>query len=319
LHRWYGGGSVVFALVGVVAALAACGGSVNTTPIASSPSSTASPFVVSTTDPLASSGTDTVPLTAPGFSGALTLADVSSQAGSGLNVQLTLQNTAPAGLPALQSAMRAAQARPEAAPTGVVYNAIFYMKAVFSGGLSMNGGTLTLTVPNAPIDAYPSYYFAVYDPTEPGLGWQADYGGQATISGSKLTFTLPPTIFVAAETYGFAVFGLSPLAAPPTPVPTASPASGTAVIVVPTPAAVVCSPSPVAVDVGQTALLDCTAQEYAGPFAIVVADPTIALVQQSNSSTFTYFNVTGLKVGTTMLSLQSLPGGTGSVTITVAP
>jgi hypothetical protein len=106
----------------------------------------------------------------------------------------------------------------------------------------------------------------------------------------------------------------------PSPTPTATgAASGGIIIIVPTPSPVLCSPAPVLVSVGQKVAFDCTAQGYTGPFTWMVADPTIASVQQFNNETFTVFTVTGLKAGTTALSLQSAPAGTGSETIVVSP
>jgi hypothetical protein len=96
-------------------------------------------------------------------------------------------------------------------------------------------------------------------------------------------------------------------------------AGGATAIFVPAPAPIVCTPAPVVVGVNGTVVIVCTAPGYAGPFTLSVADPTVASVQQSNALNFTYFNVTGLRAGTTTLSLQSQPGGTGSVAITVAP
>jgi hypothetical protein len=106
--------------------------------------------------------------------------------------------------------------------------------------------------------------------------------------------------------------------APPTPAPTPTPAGGI-IIVVPTPAPVVCTPAPVSVAVGQQVVVTCTAAGYVGPFTWMVADPTIATVQQFNGETFTVFTATGLKAGSTTLSLESAPGGTGSDTIVVSP
>jgi hypothetical protein len=96
-------------------------------------------------------------------------------------------------------------------------------------------------------------------------------------------------------------------------------AGGATAILVPAPAPIDCTPAPVVVGVNGTVVIVCTAPGYAGPFTFAVADPSVALVQQSNALTLTYFDVTGLRAGTTTLSLQSQPGGTGSVAITVAP
>jgi hypothetical protein len=90
------------------------------------------------------------------------------------------------------------------------------------------------------------------------------------------------------------------------------------VIGIPTPAPVLCSPSPVVVSVSQRTVVECSAQGYIGPFTFAVADPTITAVQLA-SGTFTLFYVTGLKPGATTLSLDYPPGGKGGVMITVTP
>ncbi|HTX03201.1 MAG TPA: hypothetical protein VMD07_05930 [Candidatus Acidoferrales bacterium] len=105
---------------------------------------------------------------------------------------------------------------------------------------------------------------------------------------------------------------------PQTTTTIAPSAGGTALIVVPTAAPIVCSPSSILVGVNQTVVIDCTEQGYGGAFTWSVASPAIASVVQSNDLTYTFFNVNGLQAGTTTLSLHSQPGGTGSVAITVA-
>jgi hypothetical protein len=105
-----------------------------------------------------------------------------------------------------------------------------------------------------------------------------------------------------------------------TPVPKPTPtAPGGIIIAVPTPAPVRCTPAPIAVAVGQQVLVTCTAAGYVGPFTWMVADPTIATVNQFNGETFTVFTAVGLKAGNTTLSLESVPGGTGSDAIVVSP
>ncbi len=104
----------------------------------------------------------------------------------------------------------------------------------------------------------------------------------------------------------------------PSPTPSAATGGGTIVIGVPTPAAVLCSPTPVTVAVNQRTVVDCSAQGYDGPFTLTVGDPTIASVQVA-TGTFTFFYVSGLKAGTTTLSLADPPSGTGSVQIMITP
>jgi len=120
-------------------------------------------------------------------------------------------------------------------------------------------------------------------------------------------------------------------AAPDPAAPSASPsptatgnAGGVVVIPVPTSAPVLCSPSPVALSVGQQITLACSAAGYGGKISATVADPTIASVQQASEPWQSPQNlqVTGLRAGTTTLALSYGPPtniGSGSVTIDVSP
>jgi len=104
---------------------------------------------------------------------------------------------------------------------------------------------------------------------------------------------------------------------PPTATPTGGGGSGGIVIIpVPTPAPVICSPSPVAVSVNQSVAVNCAAAHYGGPYTFTVANPTIASVTQANGS-FTNYFVTGLRSGTTTLTLHYGSSGVGSVAIDV--
>jgi hypothetical protein len=105
----------------------------------------------------------------------------------------------------------------------------------------------------------------------------------------------------------------------PSPVPTSSAAAGgVAVISVPTPSPIVCSPSSDIVGINQTNYIDCTEQGYGGSFSVTVSDPSIASVQPANSLTSTFFSVTGLHAGSTTLTFQSQSGPIVSVLVTVS-
>lgn len=112
--------------------------------------------------------------------------------------------------------------------------------------------------------------------------------------------------------------------ATPSPAPTAgataspAPGSGEVIIGIPAPAAVVCTPAPVSVPVGQRAVLNCTSEGYNGPFTVSLDNPAVASVQLV-SGTYTFFYVYGLQAGTATASFASTGGGSGSVGITVTP
>jgi hypothetical protein len=117
---------------------------------------------------------------------------------------------------------------------------------------------------------------------------------------------------------GGALFAGAQTRPQPTPGPTGSSPGGQIVISVPTPAPVVCTPSPVSIPVGQRMVIECSAQNYSGPLSFSIADPATAVVTLA-TGTYTFFYVAGLAVGTTTVTFQSQPGGTGSEQIIVMP
>jgi len=109
----------------------------------------------------------------------------------------------------------------------------------------------------------------------------------------------------------------SPIVSPTATPPGAGGGLGGVVLIpVPTPAPVICSPSPVAVAVNQNTGVDCAAAHYGGPYTFTVADPTIASVAQTSGS-FTHYFVSGLRSGTTTLTVHYGSSGVGSVAINV--
>ncbi|MGB6986174.1 MAG: hypothetical protein WBD74_09410 [Candidatus Aquilonibacter sp.] len=128
----------------------------------------------------------------------------------------------------------------------------------------------------------------------------------------------------AAAFSGCGGYSTSPSTTAP-PTPTSSPSvepsgegGGTVGFTIPTPAPVACTPAPVAIAVGQSVNINCSAPDYIGPFTWSIANPAIASIEP-NSQAFTYFSVTGRNTGTTMFLLQDQLGGSGSDTITVSP
>jgi hypothetical protein len=336
------------------AAIAACGGGavsaptrvVPPTPVpvpSSSPQTLLQQIPVSV--PAAGAGATPVPVALPtlgGFAPAMGLPLPPAAATAQWTV--VLSNVAFSSLPPLsrdrfgQTVRRAA-----ALPGGAAV--LIYVEIYSSATMTLpTAPSFTIAIPSDDVFAGADYYLALNDPTRPSLGWQYGFEGPATVTDGTLAFAPNPAPFtVAADlSYYFALYVIphgsaqptaapsvapmsvptqAPPTIPPTPGPSPSPTAGgnVVVIVIPTPSPVLCTPAPVAVAVGQTAVVDCTAQGYGGPFTWTVADPTIASVQQYNSETFTYFTVTGLAAGTTTLSLRSQPGGTGSLSITVSP
>jgi hypothetical protein len=92
----------------------------------------------------------------------------------------------------------------------------------------------------------------------------------------------------AGSVSGVPVAGATPGALAP------AAAGGATAILVPAPAPIVCTPARVVVGVSGTVIIVCTAPGYAGPFTFVVADPTVASVQQSDAPNS---NPTGITAG----------------------
>jgi Pilus formation protein N terminal region len=291
-----------FVLFCAAAILAACGGSF-TPP--SGPSSTASNIVGLNG---AAGSAQTVSLPSPdGYGGSMIL--TFAQSASNVSADISVGPSPPAGAPL---------------PTGTDQPLVFVGLSLSSNVTLLGSPAFALAIPESALQSIRRAQNAddfellldFFDPNNPSAGYQpfgacSLNGNTAMCSGSNALLDL-----LASLQYVFECTRHNRVPTP-SPSPSSSPAGGTTVIVVPTPAAIVCNPPSVVVAVNGTAIIDCTAQDYGGKFTVAVANPAIASVQQSDSLTFTYFTITGLSAGTTTLTLQSQPGGTGSVPITV--
>lgn len=244
---------------------------------------------------------------AGGYSGTMLL--TLANAASGTTAQVSVGTAPPPGVPA-----------PTDADESLAFVGLDVSAAVALAGIPAFvftvPGSVLQSAQRSPQSSDFSLLLDFFDPGNPSAGYQPAEtcslsGVTVTCSGGNALFNL-----LAKLLY---VFRLKRHDLP-TPTPTASAASGgTATITVPTPAPIACQPTTVATAVGATVVLDCTEPAYGGAFAIAITDPTIASVAQSDDVTYTFFNVTGLRAGTTTLSLQSRPGATISVQIKVSP
>jgi hypothetical protein len=208
------------------------------------------------------------------------------------------------------------------APSGTDQPLVFVGVAAAANVALTGAPGFTFTVPEAALESLRrlpqsgtfSLHLALFDPASP-----PDYQTVETCTPNASTVTCSGGTaalnLVAQEQYAF-VLTEHAIAAPTAPPSGA--AGGTAVISIPTAAPITCSPPSDIVGVNQTNIVACSEPGYAGPFTINVADPMIASVQLANGLTFTYFSITGLRAGTTTLTLGSQPGITASVTLTVA-
>jgi hypothetical protein len=93
--------------------------------------------------------------------------------------------------------------------------------------------------------------------------------------------------------------------------------AGTAILVIPTAAPIACSPARLTLTTGQTTIVKCSEPGYVGPFAPLVADPTIASAFATSQIPSETFAVTGLHAGTTLLSLRDKASSSVTVPIDV--
>jgi hypothetical protein len=293
---------VSVALFGAAALLAACGGSGASLP---------QPASAQITEPFAGTAGSPAPFALPGaggYSGTILLTPAARV--SGVTLSLTMQTGPGGNIPAPTDSDQ------PLAFVGLAMSSDVGLAGMPAFAFVAPDSVLQNIGRRPPQTGDASLLLAFFDPDNPSAGYQFDV--TCTLNGVTIICngTNTPFNLLAFLQY---VFELKQHhGPPPTPAPGPS-GGGTTVITVPTPAPIVCSPSPDGVAVGQSNVIDCTESGYGGAFTWSVADPAIASVQLSDNLTFTFFTVTGLAPGTTTLTLHSQPGGTGSLSITVAP
>jgi hypothetical protein len=210
---------LVFVGVGISAAAACGGGSVNYTPIQPRvPQSvtTSVPLSISTSGPAIAAA----PLPAPsGYTSQLTVPIVSAPAGT--TVQFVSSVTLPASLPALQSLSRVASSVRGPQSAGNL-TPIFFDSMVPSASVTIAGDIVESQVfPSGTLSAGTAYYLGFYDSTQPGAVWQTIDGPVTTSDGVTLTFggRIKSFTLQAGKVYGFAIFALASVAATPPPAP----------------------------------------------------------------------------------------------------
>jgi hypothetical protein len=302
-----------FVLFCAVAALAACGGSISSAPVSpahgpATPGSTSVPL----SGGAGAQQTITLP-TAGGYSG--TMLVTLANAASGVAATVSVGTSPPPGAPD---------------PVGTDVPLAFVALTVSSNVTLAGVPTFNFSVPGSAVQSIRrspqsdgfDLLLDFFDPTDPSAGYQS--GATCSLTGDAASCVGGTALFdlLAQLEYVFELtrHAVAPHSIPtPTATPTAGTAGGSTVISVPTPAPIICSPTSDITGVGQTNYIECTAQGYVGAFAVALSDPTIASVAQTSSLTYGFLSVTGLRVGTTTLTLQSKPGGTGTVQITVEP
>jgi hypothetical protein len=279
-----------------LAALAACGGGGSSAPSGAVPSAASTPVGLNG----AAGSTLSIALpSADGYSGTMLL--TLANAANGVTTAVSAGTSPPVGAPA-----------PAGTDQPLLFVGLSTSANVALAGLpafNFTGpGSVLQSIRRSPQSGSFNLLLNFFDPGNPSAGYQP--AETCSLNGDAVSCTGGNALFnlLAQLKYVFELV-----------LHEISPSSGETVIVVPTPAPIVCNSSSVVVGINQTNVIDCSEQGYGGAFSISVADPTIASAQQSNDLTLTYFNVTGLRAGTTTLSLLSKPGGTGSIAITVVP
>jgi hypothetical protein len=152
----------------------------------------------------------------------------------------------------------------------------------------------------------------------------------ASVRARPVPQAAPPRGRAAAKT---AQITPGPVASIPTPTATSSgdatlavtgraagELGGVVVLRVPPSAPEECSPSGITLAVGQSAVALCRSANYGGPISASATDPAIALVRTSEGARLPrYFYVTGLKPGTTTISVSYPRGPTTQYRINVHP
>jgi hypothetical protein len=279
------------------AMLPACGGSVNTTPIA--------PRVSALPATAATSGVYAYQMPTSGsFTGLLDIPGSSVTVGNGAIVTLASSATDPTTAQAASKARRTAQSSVMNAPYD--YFSITWSAQVTSP-VELD---FTLTPPNGAPAAGTKYYEEVND-TSGTAGWQTGFAGPFTSDGSTVTFYVPANVvFQPGHAYVLAAYTLTSSAPSPTPTATPTPA--------PTPAGPISlSPNSVSLlGLGSSNAQTVTASEtgYTGAFSSTgTACSGIATVAVSGST----LTVTGIAAGTCSATITDSFNQTKSLSITV--
>jgi hypothetical protein len=244
----------------------------------------------------ATSGTLTVPISAPQYTGTLTVTGAQSPVTSGLTVDLTVASSIPAGFPGLPAATAWARSARTALAAGAAPVPLLSIEPVFSALVTGTGGMVVLHVPASVVDPADAYYIAYFDPNALAFGWQLGWAGPATVSGTTLTFNLSgPVAFDARTTYALVLFAVSDAAPKPTPAPTLSPtphpspspsvvpsaSPSTGASASPTPSA---SPSPSAAPSMQPSSAPSASPS---PHALTISPSSIAIAGAGNTAQIT--------------------------------
>lgn len=253
----------------------------------------------------------------------------------GTQIATQLQNTAPAGLPSLQSLLRK-PAFTTQATSGTAISVIAYLYILFNQDVLLSQApSFNFTVPSGDVLAGAKYYLALYNPNAPSLGWQLGFEGPGTVSGAKISFAggSSSMYFQAWTAYYLGLYAVpanqpvptppptvtptqAPTVAPsalPTGMPTPSPTPTAAPNPTPTPAFEVL-PSTLSFNgTGLTQSFSAIDFGYTGTYTAASSDSKVATVTVSGST----FTVQSVGAGTATITVSESNGKTATCTVTV--
>jgi len=219
----------LFIAIALIGFIAGCnGGSGNVPPFTPGTAITPTPTPTPTPPPTSASGTFTTSTTlsssgtfgpiGPGDTGSTSCAPASAVA----TFAVVFSLTQPAGTPTVAAMRR----RPRNIGGASIAPFGYFTLTPNVTVTCPNTPTFAITFPSASAipAAASNAYVAIYDPGNPGAGWNT-VEGTATITGNTLSWTSSgvPVSLVGGRTYSFVLFTTSSTLAVPTPTPTPTP------------------------------------------------------------------------------------------------
>lgn len=266
----------------------------------------------------------------------MSIATSGSAIAPGTQLATELQNSAPAGLPTLQSALRIPQTV-RTQSTGAI-SVMAYLFILFNQDVVLSQApAFAFSVPSTYVLPGANYYLALYNPNVPSLGWQLGFEGPGTVNGTTVSFSggSSSMYFQAWTAYYLGLYAVPASASTPTPAPSTAPTQAPTVapsalptgLPPPTPTP---SPGPSSTPVpafelipssmsfngtGLTQVFSAIDLSYGGTFTAVSSDPKVATVTASSSGSFTVQSV-GAGNATITVSESNGKSATCSVSVT---
>lgn len=265
----------------------------------------------------------------------MSIATSGSAIAPGTQIATQLQNTAPAGLPTLQSVFRRTNTSASASSSSPI-SVVAYLYILFNQDVMLSQApSFSFTLPSADVVSGAKYYLALYNPNVPSLGWQLGFEGPGTVSGNAVTFTgaSGSTYFQAWTAYYLGLYAVPATQAAPTPAPVTQPTQAPTVAPsalptgMPTPTPVpTAAPNPTptpAFEVlpsslsfsgtGLTQTFSAIDLGYTGTYTASSSDDKVATVTVSGST----FTVQSVGAGTATITVSESNGKTATCTVTV--